>query len=196
MALKLDLKKEGEAPQKLKLNLSKGDTFKVELSWECTQDLDVHALLLNSQDKVTSFDQVLSCYNLKNLTNNANKSFSTPDGALLHSGDCTDGVAADIDEEITIDGSKIPNGIEQIPFFVTIHDEHKKGYTFSEVKAAKIAIKKSDGSLIEEFELTDAFRDFNGIQMGCLLLESGSWVFEATGTGFQGDFNTVLENFS
>ncbi len=201
MALELKLQKPGEEAPKLQLNLVKGSKFKVELFWDSTHDLDAHALLAtNNGDgaKVTSLTQILSPYNMKTtggaLELNPDGSFNTPEGALHHSGDARDGVLEDIDELITIDGSKVPAGVNEIPIFVTIHPARTAN--FSEVKDAGIRIKDDFDVVLGEYMLSNEFSQFDAVQMGTLMLVNGAWVYDAAGVGFNGDFNSILTFFS
>lgn len=205
MALQLGLAKAGEKVGKLRLNLKKGARFTVELFWDSQHDLDAHALLGANDGtgaKVTDFAQVLSAYNTKKnnpnaaLTNNPNGSFGTPCGTLLHSGDSRSGENADVDEIITVDSSKTPNGVNEIPIVVTIHDAAAKRATFAQVKSAGIRIRDDGGTELANFALTNEFGRFNAVQMGSLCLGDDGWSFHPVGAGFNGDFNTVLENFS
>jgi tellurium resistance protein TerD len=198
MSITLNLVKKGEElpvaeRPKIALNLSKGADFKLDLSWDSEHDLDAHALLL-TDGKLASEADILSTYCKQ--TEESNGSFSIQNKALVHSGDCLDGQDKDIDESISINGSNIPDGINEIPVFVTIHDEGKKGFTFEEVKDAGGVIKDGSGSPLEDFKLSDAFKEFNAVQMGTFLLENGSWSFSPSGAGFNGDFNQILSYFS
>jgi len=201
--LSLSLAKPGDTVGKLKLSLMKAARFTVELSWDTNQDLDAHALLAVNDGngaKVSALEQILSTHNCRKTTPagilNANPdgSFSTPCGSLTHSGDSRSGVGKDIDECIVIDGAKVPNGINEIPVFVTIYDA--KG-TFAGVGHASITIKDDSGKVLGEYQLTNEFANFNAVQMGSLMLNSeGGWDYAPVGSGFMGDFNTVLGSFS
>jgi len=199
--LKLPLTKPGEAVQKLQLSLNKGARFTVELRWDSTHDLDAHALLATNGGggaKVSALEQVLSTYNSKRtnpngtLIMNQDGSFSTPCGALTHSGDARTGVTTDIDELITILGDKVGSEVNEIPIFVTVHG----GATFAGVKSASITIKDDGGKVLGEYQLTNEFAAFNAVQMGSLLHSEKGWEFAPVGSGFMGDFNTVLGHFS
>lgn len=205
--LKLSALKAGENAPKLKLNLTKGARFLVELFWDSSEDLDTHAFLATNSGsgaKVTRLEEVLSTYNLKKndpangvLVNNPDgKSFQLPCGSLHHSGDALTGDKSDIDEIITVDGSKIANGANEIPIVVTIHDPKNTGATFGRVKKAGIRIKNSGGAVLGEYELSSEFGSFNVVQMGSLILGANGWEFVAVGSGLNGDFGTVLGYFS
>src|SRR3569832_836580 len=201
MSLTLSLQKPGQEVQKLSLNLAKGALFRVELSWDSKHDLDVHALAATNNGsgaKVSSFEQVLSTYNCSatnpqgHLKPNADKSFSTPEGMLRHSGDSRTGDNPGVDEMITIDGSKAIPGVNEIPIFVTIHAAAHPA-KFAEVKDAVIRIVADGGKVLGEYMLGDEFGGFNAVQMGSLVIGDNGWEYAPVGNGFVGDFNKVLE---
>jgi tellurium resistance protein TerD len=203
MALELKLQKEGETPRKMSLNLAKPARFSVELWWDSEHDIDVHALLgknTGNGAKVDSADQILSTYNCKKtnsagaLSGNPDGSFQTPEGALHHSGDARTGVNKDIDEVITIDGSKVPAGVNEIPLFLTIHPT--KTAKFNEVRRAGLRIKDDAGRTIAEYELSKQFGQFDAVQMGSFLLDQNGWNYVEAGVGFNGTFNDILGQFS
>jgi len=202
--LEMKLHKPGDVVPKLQLSLRKESNFVIELAWDSTADVDAHALLAfndGSGAKITSFDQVLSTYNSKKtnpsgtLVANPNGSFSTPCGSLTHSGDSRDGTTQDVDEVIKVDGSKIKNGENEIMIFVTIHAAG--GRKFSAVKDARIVIKEDTGKVLCEYKLSGEFGGFDSVQMGSIVLsENKTFHFLPVGVGFNGDFNTILSNFS
>jgi tellurium resistance protein TerD len=203
MALQLNLGKDTDSAKKLSLNLAKPAKFSIELFWDSPHDLDAHALLgTNSGQgaKITALDQVLSTYNCVKtnkqgiLPANPNGSFNTPCGSLHHSGDARTGVGTDIDEVITIDGSMIPNGVNEIPIFVTIHPS--KAAKFAEVKTAGIRIKNDQGTVLGDYVLSNQFGAFDAVQMGSLILGDNGWEYAEVGIGINGDFNTILGYFS
>lgn len=203
MALELKLSKPGDVAPKLSLNLSKPARFTVELFWDSSHDLDTHALLATNQGegaKVTSLDQVLSTYNAKKtnpqgtLVTQADGSFATPDGGITHSGDARTGLTHDVDEKLSIDGSKVAQGVNEIPIFVTIHAAGTAN--FSSVRNAGIRIKNDQGLVLGEYQLSNEFGQFNAVQMGSLLLDHQGWHYLAAGSGFNGDFNFILSHFS
>lgn len=205
--LTLTLTKAGDAPKPhLVLNISKPSKFTVELSWDSTEDLDAHALLAKNSGsgaKITDMSQVLSTFNTGiPLTDGTSKTrvagdkrpFQTPEGALQHSGDARSGVGADVDEIITVNGSLIPDGVNEIPIFVTIYPGGSS--TFAHVKEASIRIKNDQGTVLAEYKLSDEFGAFDAVQMGSLILGDNGWSYAPVGSGFNGDLNTILASFS
>jgi len=204
MSLRIELSK----GSKFKLPLQKGEKFTLEGFWESSHDLDLHLLLCvndGSGPKISSLDQVLSTFNTaipladdssKTRRSGDKRPFKTPEGSLIHSGDARTGIGNTVDETVSIDGSLIPIGVNEIPVFIIIWDEEGKGYRFSGVNQAGIRIKNSLGKVIASYELSDQFGRFNGVQLGSLILSSSGWEYYSAGFGFVGDFNTVLSNFS
>lgn len=205
--LTLSLEKPGEAVPKLQLSLTKGATFKVTVAWECEHehlhDVDVHALEARNEGsgaKVMGLSSILSTYNTRKmnpkggaLPANADGSFATPSGGLMHSGDVR---AQGASETLTIDGSQIPEGVNEIPVFVTIHSPAREPETFEEIEKATIAIVDGGGKELGSYALSGEFKDFNVVQFGSLLLSEGGWEYAAVGRGFKGNFNDVLGHFS
>lgn len=216
--LTLSLEKPGVAVPKLQLSLNKGSRFVATVEWRCdaahADDVDVHALEARNDGagaKVTSLDNVLSTYNTRQmnpgggaLTNNADGSFQTSSGGLQHSGDKR--VQNNL-EAITIDGSRIPAGINEVPILVTVHRaEHGGGHeeggkdedepAFGDIDECTIKLTDGGGKELGAYRLSDEFREFNVVQLGSLLLGANGWEYAAVGRGFKGNFNDVLGHFS
>lgn len=218
--LTLSLEKPGvQAPKKLQLSLNKGARFTVKIAWECEadhqDDVDVHALEASnagSGARVTSLESVLSTYNTKKmnpkggvLPNNADGSFATPSGGLTHSGDVR--IQGNF-EEITVDGSRIPAGVNEIPLLATVHkadhgDEHEGDHdsdeeaAFADIEICTVSIADESGKELAFYKLPDEFGEFNVVQLGSIMLtESGAWEYAPVGRGFTGTINDVLAHFS
>lgn len=205
--LTLSLEKPGGAVPKLQLSLTKGARFEVTIAWECEHahlhDVDLHALEARNDGsgaKVQELSSILSTYNTRSmnpkggaLPTNADGSFATPSGGLRHSGDIR---AQGTAETIAIDGSRIPEGVNEIPVFVTIHSPAREAETFAEIEKATIAIVDEGGKELGSYMLSGEFKDFNVVQFGSLLLGESGWEYAAVGRGFKGNFNDVLGHFS
>jgi tellurium resistance protein TerD len=218
--LTLSLEKPGaQAPKKLQLSLNKGARFIVRIAWECEadhqDDVDVHALEASNSGqgaRVDSLDSVLSTYNTKKmnprggaLPTNADGSFATPSGGLRHSGDVR--VQGNF-ETITIDGSRLPAGVNEIPLFATVHkadhgDEHESDHdsdeeaAFADIEVCTVSISSEDGKELAFYKLSDEFGEFNVVQLGSIMLtDGGAWEYAPVGRGFTGTINDVLAHFS
>jgi tellurium resistance protein TerD len=208
MSIQLPISKPGVTPQKIRLNLAKPAKFTVELFWSDGADLDAHALLATNTGggaKVSAADQILSIFNVQYTVGGTQhqgalrfgpngKSFATPEGSLSHSGDARTGVDSDVDEIISIDGARLPVGVNEVPIFITIFNP--TGATFALVKHAGVRIKDGSGNVLGEYVLTTAYAAFNAVQVGSFVCDDAGWHYAAVGVGFNGDFNTVLEAFS
>jgi tellurium resistance protein TerD len=218
--LTLNLQKPDASPvRRLQLSLDKGARFTVKVEWDCKadheDDVDVHALEATNSGggaKVTALDHILSTYNTTRMSrtgalkSNADGSFATPSGGLSHSGDIRkQGSTAEV---LTIDGSKIPAGVNEIPLFATVHkadhgDGHEEEHgddddeaAFSDIDICVVTIADESGKVLGQYKLSDEFGEFNVVQLGTVMLAPrGGWEYVPVGVGFKGDFNDVLGNF-
>lgn len=216
--LTLSLEKAGVEKPKLQLSLKKGARFTVKVEWRCdaehADDVDVHALEARNDGqgaKVTQLASVLSTYNTTRmnpkggaLPSNPDGSFQTASGGLIHSGDK---LVQNNVESIVIDGSKIPEGVNEIPILVTVHKaDHGSGHesgepdedeaAFGDIEYCAIILSDEAGKELGAYRLSDEFKDFNVVQLGSILLGANGWEYAAVGSGFNGTFNDVLAHFS
>lgn len=209
MALTLPLTKDTDSASKLSLDLRKQEPFRVTLSWEGNSDLDLHAFhCVNTGSKATvsSFDDVLSTYNVRrkvrgqdvgHLLKNPDGSFQIHGGALRHSPDATDGDKADIDEYITVDTSLLnppAQGHIEIPLIAMIHPQ-SGAKKFKDVHKPEIVITGDDGRELLRVNLSAEFGEFVGVQLGAILVSQADVQFASIGVGFVQDFNEVLSYF-
>lgn len=209
-ALQLNLTKPGDVAVKLALNLDKGERFKVRLSWDGATDLDLHALVainMGAGAKVSSFDDILSPYNVKRtirgqvqgtLDKAPDGTFKIYGGALVHSADATDGGIDGDDEWVTIQPDRLnppAGGAIEIPLVAMIHPQNT-GNKFRNVKNARVIVENGQGVELLNVVLSDQFGDFVGVQMGSIMVEASGSSFAAIGVGFNSDFNEVLGHFS
>jgi tellurium resistance protein TerD len=209
--LVLNLSKAGDrAPQKLSLNLTKAERFKVRLAWEGQTDLDLHAIVCaNHGDgaKASSLEDILSAYNLRRriggsevgvLDKRADGSFAVHDGALVHSPDAIDGDQLEVDEWIEVDPARLapaPGAAIEIPLLAMIHQK-TVARRFRDVSNAWVSIENASGKELMNARLSMQFGEFVGVQMGSIMIDDEGTHFAPVGVGFNGDFNSVLEHFS
>ena len=218
--LTLSLEKPGSKPApKLQLSLNKGARFSVTIAWNCAadhqDDLDIHALEAANNGngaKVTSLDQILSTYNTRKMSprtgvlpTNPDGSFATPSGGLRHSGDIR--VQGQESESLIIDGSKLPEGINEIPLFATVHKadhggEHETDHdsgeeaAFADIETCTVTIADEAGKELGSYQLSQEFGEFNVVQLGSVMLDRTGWQYAPVGRGFTGTINDVLAHFS
>lgn len=210
-SLTLNLSKPGDVKEKLSLNLKKDEKFMVKLSWDGKTDIDLHALycqgLDNQQATITALEHICSTYNLRRkiggqevgvLDKNPDGTFGIMGGALIHSADALNGDQDGVDEWLTIDPSKItkiPGSYVEIPLVAMIHPQ-MAGLTFAQVQNAHVHIIDSNGVELLDVNLSGQFGQFVGVQMGAIMIDSaGKAEFAKVGSGFNGDFNSVIEHF-
>jgi tellurium resistance protein TerD len=217
--LTLNLQKPDAAPaRRLQLSLSKGVRFSVKVEWDCKadheDDVDVHALEAVNRGqgaKVHALENILSTYNTTRMSRSGvlavtANGFATPSGGLSHSGDIR--IQGSTAEVITVDGSKVPAGVNEIPLFATVHkadhgDAHEEAHgddndeaAFADIDRCTVTIADEAGRRLAEYVLSDEFGEFNVVQLGTVMLTpNGGWEYAPVGVGFKGDFNDVLGNF-
>ncbi|CAB3754053.1 TerD family protein [Paraburkholderia humisilvae] len=210
-SLVLNLTKPGDEAPKLALNLSKGDLFKVRLSWDGDTDLDLHAFVATNTGggaKVSSLDDILSTYNVVRTVSGqqvgtiaqaADRTFSIRGGALVHSPDARDGNADGDDEYIVIQPDRLAPpaaGQLEIPLIAMIHPQ-SSGKTFKSVANPRVIVEDGNGRPLLNVSLSTEFGQFVGVHMGSIVIENdGASSFEGIAAGFNVDFNGVLEHFS
>lgn len=217
--LTLTLDKPGAAPaRKLQLSLNKGASFRVTVAWKCDaqhqDDVDIHALETRNEGggaKVLTLEQVLSTYNTTRMSPKTgvlataeDGSFATPSGGLRHSGDIR---VQGNTEAIVIDGSKLPEGVNEIPLFATVHKaEHGQGHeegaaseeeaAFADIDVCTVTIADESGRELGAYQLSKEFGEFNVVQLGSIMHSDNGWEYAPVGRGFTGTFNDVLSHFS
>ena len=101
--------------------------------------------------------------------------------------------AAEDDEAISVDLSKLDGNIDEISFVVTIDGAKSKGQTFRNVRNSFIRICENDGfgTEVARYKLDESFSPFTAVQFGSLIKEGSGWRFEAVGQGYGASNNVV-----
>lgn len=194
ITVNLDKSAVGQATGGISLDLSKEDpglrNVKILLNWDehpvhsasLTEgfDLDLWAICLDANGKLTSMEQIC-WYNNKNCYS----------GAVVLSGDNRTG-AGDDDEYILVDLSKVPGTVGDIAFYVFIHDAPNRGQNFGMVANANVKVINADsGKVISQYNIT---QDFNGQTAVCVGNLSKSNFTPDGGAGVLGP-NEVLAHY-
>lgn len=182
------------------INLRKGDkvaigytNITVGLGWEPnegtggTYDLDVSAIMIDDKRKLPNKDYFVFFNNL-----------TSPDGALVHTGDDPDGTssAGSDDESIVLDLTKINADIQEILFVVTIDAAFDKKQNFGQVRDSYIRlVDNNSGKEIMKYELGEDFSIETGIEFGRLYRRNNEWKFDASGIGYQEDLSFFLGKY-
>jgi tellurium resistance protein TerD len=212
MSLQVCSIKPGDAGQKLSLNLTKSQPFKMVLSWDEGMDLDLHVLRCvntGSGAKATTMEDVLSTYNVERhvringvmetvgtIKKNADGTFAVYGGAMVHSKDAEDGSAEDVDEWVKIYPEKLPrvtDGVVELPLLAMIHQQNKH---FADVKNPKLVVFDMAGAPLLQINLSQEFGQYNGVHAGSIVITDQGAEFHSFGSGFNSDFNEMLGNFS
>jgi tellurium resistance protein TerD len=182
------------------INLQKGQRIDIGLTkmtiglgWDPNEgtgydfDLDASAIMIDHQRKLVSEDYFVFYNNL-----------SSPEGALMHTGDDPSGKNSDgdDDEAIMIDLEKVDQRVEEILFVVTIEDFERRRQNFGQVRNSYIRIvDQNNNQEIAKYELDEDFSIETGIEFGRLYKKNGNWKFEASGIGYRADLGFFLEKY-
>jgi tellurium resistance protein TerD len=170
-----------------KLDLSKdGSIFRIGLGWDMATgkkvDLDVSALILKEDGKAFAPDAICCYAQLCWPCNEAKEEIPTT--AIKHSGDNRDGAGEGDDELITIDTSKLPDGVTKVQILVSIYEAKKNQQNFGMVKNAHVNLYKgesgtSEADILAKYDLEE------DASMSCSIIfceiykKDGKWKFQA-----------------
>lgn len=182
------------------INLEKGQRVAVELpqftiglGWDVNSsstgsdfDLDASAFILGETGKIME-DEYFVFYN----------NLSSPDGAVVHTGDNLTGEGDGDDESIMVNLSKIDSRATEIRFVVTIHKAEERRQNFGQVRNAFIRIyNASTGEEILRYDLDEDFSVETAVEFGRLYKRNGQWKFEAIGTGQKSGLGEYLNKYN
>ena len=171
------------------LDLTKaGDTkFTFGLGWEAAPvngediDLDVSAFMLQGTGamKLQAMEHAIFFNNM-----------SSSCGSVKLSGDSRDGKNGDIDEEVFVDVTKIPENVNAVAIYINIF---KPAITFSKVQEAKAVVSNQDGKVLARFNMSSQLTDENSLLVGIIKRNGRAWDFIAKGEGYSvTDLNTIV----
>jgi stress response protein SCP2 len=206
-----------------RFNLNKGQTFnlskesglskiRVELGWKSGADLDACAFLLgsdgtiqnnadfvfyNSENREQPFDRQ-KFLNKKNWR--AKTRPMSADGSVLGSlddlGDEDEG--EDASEEMSVDLNKVDPSVTEIVVCVTIYNGDTQGITFGSVRNPYISIiNEENNEELCRYNLNENFSQETAVVAGSLLCdENGDWNFQATGQGYMGGMQGLIDIYA
>ena len=171
--------KKGQKMSLLQINPNLSE-IQVCLGWDLLNqacDLDASAFMLGPGDKVVGDDWFVF-YGQP----------TSPDGAIRHMGDSTDGAGVGDDEIINISLNNLDPRVQKITFVVTINEAKEKHQNFSMVQNAYVrVVDKSTGKELVKFMLTDYFANVTSMVVGEVYNKGGQWRFNPVGNGFAHD---------
>lgn len=166
--------------------------FRLGLGWDTNVadsgndfDLDASVFILGENGKVIG-SQYFVFYN----------NLSDPEGAVVHTGDNLTGEGEGDDEMIDVDFSKINPAVRSIVIVVTIHEAVTRTQNFGQVRNAFVRLY--DPTSNEEYMKFDLSEDFSietAVEFGRIYLHNGNWKFEASGTGFNGGLQSLVDKY-
>ena len=120
---------------------------------------------------------------------------SSPDGAVMSSGDDRTGDSSDggDDETLFVDVTLVDPRVQQIVFVATIHEAEERHQSFGQVHNSFIRVYDQDTQEeIARFNLGEDFTNETGVQAGRLYRDGSTWHFEALGLGVNGALEELL----
>ena len=182
------------------INLQKGQReninapkFTIGLGWDTNSsstgsgfDLDASVFILGENKKVISDAHFIFYNNL-----------SSPDNAVVHTGDNLTGDGDGDDEQIKIDLTKINDAVKEICVVVTIHDAEARKQNFGRVRNSFIRIvDDSNNTELVKYELEEDFSIETAVEFGRIYNKDGQWKFEAIGMGQKGGLEDFLTKYN
>ncbi|GAA1459329.1 TerD family protein [Williamsia maris] len=148
-------------------------------------DLDASVLAVGTNRKVLS-DNYFVFYN--NLT--------SPDGAIVHTGDNLTGEGEGDDESVNVDLKAVDPGVDSMVFAVTIHDAENLGQNFGQVINAFIRVVNSDdGRELARYDLSEDASTETAMVFGELYRRNAEWKFRAVGQGYASGLAGIARDF-
>jgi tellurium resistance protein TerD len=180
--------------KKKPFNLSKAapglNQVKVGLSWDPAQDgrsadADASIFLLDESGKIPSEGYFVFYNNL-----------SSPDGAVIHSGDNRTGEGEGDDEKIDIKLSAVSPNVVQIILVISIHNKDE-GFHFGNVLNPSVRVyNNANGSTICQYILSESHDGCDSLIIGRFYRNGAEWEFEAMGQAFDGGLAATVELYS
>lgn len=162
----------------------------VGLGWDARStdgaafDLDTSVFLVGDSGKVLS-DAHFIFYNQK----------TSPDGAVIHSGDNLTGTGDGDDETVSINLPGVDAAIQRIVFAVTIHEAETRNQNFGMVRNAFMRVLNKDSSTeLARFDLSEDYSTETAMVFGEVYRNGGEWKFKAVGQGFAGGLNALARD--
>ena len=148
-------------------------------------DLDAAAFILGGNGKVEADSDFVFYGNLSHGSE-----------SVVHIGDNLTGEGDGDDEQIMVDLSKVPAGVEKIAFTVTIYEAENRRQNFGQVSNAFIRIvDEAKNQELIRYDLGEDFSIETAVVVGELYKHGGEWKFNAIGSGFQGGLAALCRNY-
>ncbi|MBB3109744.1 tellurium resistance protein TerD [Paenibacillus phyllosphaerae] len=186
------------------INLSKGQkvdltktnpglsTVLVGLGWDTNKydgggdfDLDVSVFCANGAGKVDNPKNFVYFNNPQN-----------ENASVAHTGDNRTGVGDGDDEQIRVELTNVPAGIEKIAFAITIYEADQRKQNFGQVANSYVRIlNEATGAELIRFDLGEDFSVETGVVVGELYRHGGEWKFNAIGNGYRNGLEGLTRDY-
>lgn len=179
------------------INLQKGKResltaakFTIGLGWDTNSfggndfDLAASVFMLGENKKLVS-DEHFIFYN--NLT--------SPDGALMHTGDNLTGEGDGDDEAINVDLSIVSPVVSELCMVVTIHEAKARRRNFGQVRNSFVCSVDKDGVEVLNYELEEDFSIETAVEFGRIYRHNGESRFEAVCVGMKGGLQEYIKRY-
>lgn len=152
-------------------------------------DIDASVIMLGSNGKLPSKDEVIF-FNHKDH----------PTGCVHHCGDNLVGGkmgGMDDSEQIQVDLTRVPAGIDRILFVVNIYDCVARKQHFGMVENAYIRIvDQGSHETIASYNLTEDYSGKTSVVVGEIYRQDGAWKFSAVGQpGYASGINDMVKDY-
>ncbi|BCU07875.1 TerD family protein [Allochromatium tepidum] len=163
---------------------------RVGLGWDARStdgaafDLDASVFLVGDDGKVLS-DAHFVFYNQK----------TSPDGAVIHTGDNLTGEGEGDDESVSINLPGVEAGVKRIVFAVTIHEAESRKQNFGMVRNAFMRVLNKDSSTeLARYDLSEDYSTETAMIFGEIYRNGEEWKFKAVGQGFAGGLGALAKD--
>jgi stress response protein SCP2 len=134
-------------------------------------DCDASAIMLDEHNKLTKKDRIIYFGNLQSA-----------DKSVKHSGDNLTGGGEGDDEQIHVELSQVPSGVQKIVFVVNIYDCVKRKQDFGHIANAFIRVVNSvSGQEFCKYNLTDNYAGKTSLIVAEVYRHDNEWKFAAIG---------------
>ncbi|MFP4495631.1 MAG: TerD family protein [Halochromatium sp.] len=147
-------------------------------------DLDASVFIVGDSGKVLS-DAHFVFYNQK----------TSPDGAVVHSGDNRTGEGEGDDETISINLPGVSADAKRIVFAVTIHEAESRNQNFGMVRNAFMRVLNKDSNTeLARYDLSEDYSTETAMIFGEIYRHGEEWKFKAVGQGFAGGLQSLAQD--
>lgn len=175
-----------------KISSTGGSPFDIDLSiFGCVADGNGNPTFYNQGSHAVTYAN-------QDLVKGTNKSLSTTDGSITHTGDNRVGASGADAEQAVVDLAALPGDITEVSFFITAHEAKKRKQNFGIVNGSYIRVIDSETNAeLCRYDLQKEFDTAISIQVGSLVKENGTWSFKAVGAGSSSeDLGDILGKLS